>query len=43
MDRKLNFSYNFYHAKDDGISTFGLIFGNSPKKKTQKVKKYTGN
>ena len=28
--RKLNFSYNFYHAKDDELSTFGLPFCDSP-------------
>ena len=37
--RKLNFSYNFYDdAKDDGISTFGLILCVSPQKIFRKLR-----
>ena len=36
--RKLNFSYNFYHVKDDGVSTFGLLFCDSPQKTFRKLR-----
>jgi len=36
--RNPNFSYNFHHAKDDGISTFGLIFCDSPQKIIRKLR-----
>jgi len=40
---KLNFSYNFYDAKDDGISSFGLILCVSLQKIFRKIRNIQEN